>query len=804
MFRNYLKTALRNLWRYKGFTAINILGLSLGITGCLVIGLFVWDEWQYDTSIPNGANIYRIYEERKDNNTITYNSSVPPAYTDFLKREYPEVVSVARIMMNEDKFLMEVGERKGYEEGGWFVDTSFLNFFSLQLKSGDATSALQAPQSVVISEEIARRYFGDSDPMGKLVAIDKDTFQVTGILAPLPSHFHLDFQYLRPMAATGIPAERMQSWGWHQFYSYVQLKGGASPLALQQKFQAHVRKEVLPTARHEGSSFLPLLQPLRDIHLRSSDFVYDNAVRGNETYVKGLSIIALFVLVIACFNFINLATARSLRRAREIGVRKVIGAGRRQLVLQFLGETILLALMATLIAVVATLLVLPALNAFTGKDIGFNPVASPLLLLLLLGGGLLVGVLAGIYPAMVLSGFRPVQVLKNSNPGMGARSWLRPTLVVVQFALSVLLIVSTLMVYRQTKFLNNKDLGFNRDQLVYFQVRGSVEEKLETFKSELRKGPGMVAVTSGYGLPGEAYAGDGITIPLGGSKEYSANVFIGDHDYVKALGLNIVAGRDFSRDMATDEREAFLVNETAVKEWGLGTPQAALGKPIHWNEWVPADSLNPVKKGRIVGVVKDFHYKSLHEKVTPSVIHIYPQVTYTVAARLREPQVKSSIDYISRVWESFSPGYPLDYKFMDETYGAMYRNEEKLSQLLWIFAIVAILVGCMGLFGLAAFSAEQRTKEIGIRKVLGASVFNIMGLLSKNFLLLILLSALLAFPFAWWAMKSWLDDFPYRVEISWWVFALAIVAALVIALITISFQSIRAATTNPVKSLRTE
>ena len=389
--------------------------------------------------------------------------------------------------------------------------------------------------------------------------------------------------------------------------------------------------------------------------------------------------------------------------------------------------------------------------------------------------------------------------------GGGSGAWLRQGLVVIQFSLSVLLIVSTTIVYRQTQFLNKTDLGFSKEQVVYFQVRGDLERNLESFKSELKRSPNIVSITSGYGLPGDRYAGDGVkTTGADGEKERSANVFIGDHDYVKTLGLRIVAGRDFSKDMATDVKEAFIINETAVKEWGFGTPEKAIGQPISWNEWAPTDTLNPVKKGKVIGVVEDFHYKSLHEKVTASVIHVYPQVLFAVALKLKTADMKNTIAHIDNVWSKFVPGYPLDYKFMDETYATMYKAEGKLSELLWIFTIMAIVVGCMGLFGLAAFSAEQRTKELGIRKVLGANAFDIVGLLSKNFLVLVGIASLIAFPIAWWAMNSWLKDFPYRVSISWWVFGIAIVAALAVALLTVSFQAIKTALTNPVKSLRTE
>src|SRR5215204_142045 len=790
MLKNYLKATLRNLLRYKGFATINIASLSIGIIACLTIGLFVWDEWQYDKNIPGAQNIYRIYNERRDNNSITYAACVPPAYTKFLQREYPEVDTTARILMVRDKFLVEVGDKKAYEEKGIFVDGSFLQVFPLRLIKGDPATALGAPRTIVISEALAKKYFGNEDPLDKTLRIDKGDVVVKGVFAELPDHFHLDFNYLISLPTAELPQERMEVWTWSQFYPYVKLKPGSNVEQLQQKFQAHVKKEIHPTLRQSGSTFLPFFQQLKDIHLKSSDFIYDNARRGNETTVKALTIIALFILVIACFNFINLATARSFRRAKEIGVRKVIGAERKQLIFQFISETVLLSLFSMVIAAIVTYLLLPALNRFTDKAIDFNPFTNPVLCLLLLGSAVIIGILAGIYPALVLSGFQPIKVLKSINiSGNGSGTpWLRQALVVVQFSLSALLIVSTMIVYKQTAYLNDKDLGFNKEQIVYFQIRDSIENNLETFKSELKRSPNIVSVTSGYGLPGDQFAGDGVIVPgANGNTEYFANVFIGDHDYAKTLGLKIVTGRDFSRDMSTDVEEAFLINETAAKEFGFGAPEKAIGQRLHWNKWNP-DSLNPVKKGKVIGVVQDFHYKSLHEKVTASVIQIYPGVNFKIAVKLKTADINNTISFINNVWNRFSPGYPLDYNFMDETYGKMYKSEQKLASLLWIFTIMAIVVGCMGLFGLAAFSAEQRTKEIGIRKVLGASIFNIVSLLSGTFLKLVFIASVIAFPIAWWAMDNWLEDFPYRVNIGWWVFGIAMVAALAIALLTVGFQ----------------
>jgi len=786
---------------------INIAGLSIGITGCLIIGLFVWDELQYDKFIKGGENIYRVYSERTTNNDRENYVVTPPMFATRLQQQYPEVENTLRIFMTNGRMLLETGERSDYEEKGMVAGESFFNFFPLKFLKGDPNTALKDPTSVVITEDIAKRYFGSTEALDKPLYIDKDTFQVKGILAEMPKQFHLDFNYLLPFSAVRIPKERMEKWTWQQFYTYIKVKPGANIKQLESKFRDDLVKNIHPITKPDGFWYIPHFQPLKKIHLTSADFIYDNAVRGNETYVKGLTIIALFVLVIAGFNFINLATARSFRRAKEIGVRKVIGADRKQLIWQFTGETILLSIISIVIATVATLILVPVVNNFTGKAISFNPILHPALGLLILGGGFVIGILAGIYPAFILSGFEPVKVLKGMKPAGDSNShtsWLRQALVVVQFALSALLIVSTTIVYRQISYLHNKDLGFNKDQVLSFAVRGNLEQNLEAFKTELKRSPDIVSITSGYGLPGDQFAGDGVTIPTKeGNKNVAASLFIGDHDYIKTLGLKLIAGRDFSRDMATDVDEAFIINETAVKEYGFVTPEKALGQRINWAKWIP-DSLHRVKEGRVIGVIKDFHYKSLHEKVAPAVLQIYPPVVYKVAIKVRSANLKNTIAFLEQTWNRFSPGYPLDYKFMDESFGEMYKAEDKLSTLLWVFTVMAIVVGCMGLFGLAAFSAEQRTKEIGIRKVLGASVMGIVTMLSKSILQPVVIASLIAFPIAWWLMNKWLQDFPYRVNVSWWVFGIAAIAALVIALVTVSFQTIKAALSNPVKSLRTE
>jgi putative ABC transport system permease protein len=769
-----------------------------------VIGLFVHDEQQYDKFVNDGDNIYRFYTKKDDGNSSTSMACVPPMFATYMK-EYPEVEASTRILMNPGRLLLETNKVKAYEENGKIVDSNFFSVLALPFIKGDPATALQNPTSIVLSEETAKKYFGTTDPMDKTIHVNSGDMIVKGVLASIPEHFHLDVNYIIPLSSTGIGPERFSSWHWQQFFTYIKIKPGTDIRALEKKFQPVV-KEIDPSTKQPRLKATPYLQSLADIHLYSSEFVFDNAKRGNITYVKGLTIIAIFVLLIACFNFINLATARSLRRAKEIGVRKVIGADRKQLILQFTGETILLSLAAVIIAALATMMILPALNNFTGKSISFNPFASPVLAVFLFGSAIGIGILAGIYPALVMSGFQPIKVLKGLKVTgtKGSAVVLRHGLVVVQFALSALLIISTLIVYKQINFLHQKDLGFNKEQIIYFNAQDKVANNPESFKTELLRSSGVISATAGYGLPGDQLAGDGIKVMAKDpAKEQNTNLFVVDYDYIKTLGLQVIAGRDFSRDHVTDPEEGFIINETAVKDFGFGTPEKALGQKLEWNKWIP-DSAMPVKKGEVIGVVKDFHYKSFHEKVSTAVLEMYAPVVQKIAVKVKTADLAKTIEHIKATWNKFSPDFPLDYNFLDENFDKMYKSEEKLSGLLWVFTAMAIFVGCMGLFGLAAFSAEQRIKEIGIRKVLGASAGNIVGLLSGNFIKLIILSLLIASPVAWWVMNKWLQDFAYRINIGWWVFAVAGVAAITIAMITISTQAIKAAMSNPVKSLRTE
>ncbi len=808
MLKSFFKIAFRNITRHKGFSAINIAGLTLGLTACILIGLFVWDEKQYDKFFPAEEQVYRVYTEYTNNDGMQTMAVTPPMFASSLLHDFPEVEKTVRVMMlPEYKSLFETGNKRFFEENGCFPDSTFFDVFPLTFKYGSAVKALDDPSSIVISQDMAQRFFGNEIPIGKQILKDKVPYIVKGVFKKNPK-FHLQFDYVISLSAVPFPPERMKSWGWHQFFTYAKLKKETDVHALELKFQNYVNQKAKSSAGDASVSDKPFFQPLKNIHLYSSDFKFDMAQRGNITYVNGLTIVAIFILLIACFNFVNLATAKSLQRAKEVGIRKSIGAGRKQLILQFIGETLLMSFISIAVSVCLSLLLLPWLNHFTDKNISSGLFFNPIVLSLLIALTCIVGVIAGFYPALILSGFKPVKVLKGSvttKEEPGKIPWLRHGLVITQFALSVLLIISAIVVFKQVNYLHNKDLGFNKNQVMFFPMRGdNMFRNADAFKNELLKAAGVFSVSIGYGFPGDAVAGDEIIVPHNGRQEtQSATQLTADYDYIKTLGLQMVAGRDFSKEMKTDKDHAWIINETAVKQLGLGTPQQAIGHDLYWHPWGAANK-DSLKTGKVIGVVKDFNYKSLYDKVETTVLQIFPDAAWKVAVKMKTADIGNTLDAVKNVWNKFSPEYPIEYKFLDENFERMYKAEDKLKSLLGIFTCIAIFIGCLGLFGLAAYSAERRRKEVGIRKVLGASVQGIVLLLSKDFIKLVAVSLLAASPVAGYFMNKWLENFAYRISLSWWMFVASGLLVLCIALITVSFQSIKAAIANPVKSLRAE
>jgi putative ABC transport system permease protein len=808
MFPMFFKTALRNFRRNFAFSFLNLIGLSVGLTVCILISLFVLDEYQFDKNIPDGERIYRLYVNRVTENDNEQVAMVPPVFVPTLIASYPEVENATRFMKLNDKALIEYREKNMYQEGGIIADSSFFHIFPLPVIFGSVEEALNQRGRLVISQELSFKMFGSDDPVGKILVVNKDSFEVRAVFRNDP-RFHLNIGYMLPMQelTATIPEERMRSWGWMQFNSYVKVKPGADVNALERKFQVLAKKEGTAFSVGESYKITPFFQQLKNVHLYSRDFKYDMAKRGNILYVRTLTIIAIFILLIACFNFINLSTARSLKRAREVGVRKTLGADRGQLMVQFIGETVLLTLLAIIVSVILVFIFLPTLNSFTDKSMHLHLFSDPFVPFLLLLFGFLVGIFAGFYPSLVLSGFEAVKVLKGQvflKNGGGTGHLLRKGLVVVQFTISIVLIISAVIVYNQVNFLHSKDLGFNKENILFFQMRGDdMFSNSETFKNELLKLPAVSNVSIGYGFPGDQTAGDQIIVQSGGERtKMPCTQLMVDHDYVKTLGLQMVAGRDFSRSVTTDPNHAFIINETAVREMGFGTPEKAIGQTLFWPMWI--DGKDTLKEGRVIGVVKDFHFKSLYDRLESTVIQIFPGAYWKVAVKFNAADVGNMLNGVETVWNKFSPSHPFEYRFLDDSFSTMYRSEDKLRSLLWVFTCMAIFVGCLGLFGLASFAAEKRRKEIGIRKVLGAGIRGLVILLTREFVQLVLIAMVIASPIAFWAMSEWLQDFPYRISISFWIFISAGLVTIFISLLTVGFQALKAAFVNPVNSLRAE
>ncbi len=807
MLRNYLLIALRNLTRHKTFSMINIIGLSVGLACCITVFIFIQDELRYDAFHTNANRIYRLVNEREADGKHNTIALTPPAYGPALQAEFPEVTQSVRFFDMREP-LVAYGDKKFFEPGFLLADAPVFEVFSFSLIKGDPKTALQAPHSLVITEKTAKKYFANEDPIGKTLTVAGDLkFTVTGVMRDLPAQSHLEITCLGAFNALKdfVEPKRLESWGWSQFYTYIMLADKDNLTGLKAKLPAFVRRHVDPENFKEGNRYQTHLQLLTDIHLHSSEVEYDIVRKGDSMYVYAFSAVAFFALLIACFNFMNLSTARSVLRAKEVGLRKVVGASRSQLIGQFMGESLLMTALALALSVGLVWLMLPVFNQWSGKALTLHSLFNVQSLVGLLGVAVIVGLLAGSYPAFFLSAFQPVRVLKgpltlHQQSGIS----LRKLLVVVQFMVSTVLIISTVVVFRQLTYLQQKNLGFSKEQLIQLPLRnGEMRRGYERIKSELNRYPGIASSTACYGLPGSLFAGDGIRLP-GKDREFSINMFVVDHDYIPTLDIKLAAGRNFSRSFGTDTAQGFILNETAVRTLGLGTPAAAIGQAVQWRKWVAPGTADSLKQGTVIGVVKDFHYKSLHQKIEPLVLHIFPGGFADVVVKVRPENTAATLQFLQQKWQALASDWPFEYTFLDEQFARKYESEQSFSKVFGLFTVLSIFISCLGLFGLVSFITTQRTKEIGIRKVLGASVTGIILLLSRDFLKLVLLAFVIAAPIAWYAMDQWLINFAYRIDISANVFIVAGLAALVIALLTVSFQAIKAALANPVKSLRSE
>ncbi len=805
MLKNYLKIALRSLWKYKVNSAINLTGLTIGLTGCLLIALFVKDELSFDHHHPDGANTYRVYNQSFGRGVDLDVAGTSPMVGPTLEEDFPEVVQSLRLYQIRQKQLFKNEDQTYLEEGGFFAEPSIFDLFHLPFEFGNPDAALESPQSIVLTSLLAKKYFGDDNPVGQNISINGRPTKITGVLKELPPHFHLPFQFLVSFNTLQalIPQDRMQSWVWQDFLNYIRLKPGTDSNEIEDKLVALAKSKIYPQTKEMGFYYHPRLQLLKDIHLHSANFRNDVAIRGNHRHLTALRWIGFFILLMACINFINLTTARAVNRAREVGVRKAAGAFRQQLAAQFIGEAVLLVMIALVISFALARLLLPHLNQFTDKSLTLHWLFTAIPLFSILGICLLTGVLAGSYPAFVISGFRPVEALKGKLFTASSHiQWFRRGLVLIQFSLAMLLMISVLIISQQIWHLNNKELGFQKEQLLHFPMKGTLFQNTELAKGEFLQIPSVTEASACFGIPGDIVAGDNIIIPGENRRMLTTRLFAIDHDYIPTMGMEVVAGRGFSKEIPTDAHEAFIINETAITQLELGdSPERVIGQPLEWPMWSAEDSL---KKGRIIGVVKDFHYANLHEEIQSAVLHIYPESFWKMALRIKSTEVSETIAQIEAVWNRFETGYPLDFQFVDAGFGAMYETEEKWSSLVRIFTILAILIAGIGALGLASYTAEQKRKEIGIRKILGASVTGIVGLLSRDFLWLILLAILITTPISWYLLDQWLDGFAYRIAMPWWSFLAAGLGMFLLTLLVVGSQGLRAALGNPIKTLRDE
>jgi putative ABC transport system permease protein len=800
MIKNYFKIAWRNLWKNKTFSVINIVGLSIGLACCILMFLFIQHELSYDKFNVRASNIYRITSESESTSGKTDLAITPAPWAPLMKKDFPEINNFVRILKSEKAVIGLPGQQKFYENDLLYADSTFFDVFSFNLLRGNKKQALEKPNSIILTQETAEKYFGNADPIGKTLEVNSFvgivTVQITGIVNEIPSTSHFKFNALISLQTLG---DLSGFWSFHMFQSYVLLNNNVSTQALETKFKGFVNKYIANNPQADGKPDIHL-QALNSIHLRSQ-MVGEIGVNGDIKYVYIFTGIALFILLIACFNFTNLSTARSLTRAKEVGLRKVVGAEKQQLMRQFLSETILFALIALVLAIIIAILILPVFNQLSGRQLSFNLNNNHSLILLFVLLVLFVGILAGIYPAIILSSFKPVEVLKGKLQKTATGISFRKVLVTLQFVISIALIASTIIVTKQLLFLKNKKLGFDKENVVIVTLPKDLDSaRLETFKSSILNSgvidkAAMASSTPGVNIPVNQ-VNDGNTDL---SKALSMQMLFTDNEFIRTMNMKILAGRDFSNEYATDRAEGFILNEEAVKKAGWQNPAEAIGKKF---QWVLPNAV--LKSGKIIGVVQNFNITPLKSSVQPLVMHYSPKRFQYLYVRFNQLNAGNVINIIEKRFKEIHPKQSFEYNYLDETLNNMYVSEKKTSQIFSYFSFLAILIACMGILGLSLYSIQQRIKEIGIRKVLGASVIRITSELVKDFLKPVLIAAIIAFPIAWFAMNKWLQDFAYRVNITWWVFAAAGIVALLIAVLTVSVQAIKAAVANPVKSLRTE
>ena len=808
MFINYLKIAVRNLFRNKFYSLINILGLSIGIVCTLLIILYVRYELSYDKHHEKHERIYRLDSDffiggKKDQFAVT---ALPMGPT--LKQEYPEIEEFCRFLNMDDQTLLKYGDKELFETKLLMADSTIFRIFTHPFIYGDPKKALAEPNTIIMTASMAHKYFGDINPVGEIVnSADGDAYKVTGVIRNLPGNTHLTFDGLISMATVvkqfGVERFNDNSAGrfWNiQAYTYVLLHENTRMVDIIEKFPAFYDKYMREVGDKLNGSFNLMASNIADIHL-TSKLQYELPT-GNMAYVYVFIAVALFILLIACINYMNMATARSSSRAKEVGIRKTVGADRPALIRQFLAESTILAIIALIISVIITPLVLPTFNFLSGRDFSLAVFMEPGLILVVLGITILTGVIAGSYPAFYLSSFDAAGILKGELTRGKKSGTFRKLLVIIQFTISVFMIVGTFTVSRQLHYVRNTDLGFDKEHVIVAQLRDTtfIKHNLESFMEEIKRYPGVIGAARSNSIPGGNFGKVVFRVENEGQMEEQAlNFMLLDYDYVDMMGLEIVEGRQYDREMGTDMTEAFLINETAAMRLNWGNE--AIGKRMQFGIDLEG---NAQRDGKVIGVIKDFNFWSLHNPVEPMALIIADRFLGQLSIRMSGDNKEETIDFIKSEWEKFGNNRPFSYIYLENKLDEFYADEKKLGVIFSYFSIITIFIACLGLLGLSAFVAERRTKEIGIRKVLGATERNVVWHLAREFILLVIISNIIAQPLAIIALKKWLQNFAYQTTLSVWTFIASLLISLVIAILTVSFQSIKAALTNPVKALRYE
>ena len=807
MFHNYLKVAFRNLRRQKLYSAINIIGLAIGITCVLFILFYVQHELSYDRYHEKADRIYRLAVSIRMGGNELERAIVGAPTAAALVNDFPEVEDAVRLRTGGNWYI-RYGDKTYKETAFIFADANVMEIFSIPLLEGDPQTALTEPNTLVISQTAAKKYFGSDNPVGKVLNLDNNVdFQVTGVFQDIPSFSHFHWGFIGSMASVEKRLE--MQWTSLDVYTYLLLRGGADPDALEAKFPAMVEKycdrefkaftgKVYAQLKESGTKWEYFLEPLTSIHLHSN-LGFELEPNGDIKYIYIFSTIAIFCLLIASINFINLATARSAKRAKEVGIRKVVGSARSQLVVQFITESVLMSVAALLGALVLVRLLQPSFHSLIGREIDIHFLAHPSQILILAAVIVFVGIIAGIYPAFVLSSFKPVSVLKQQTKGGSRDHWLRSALVVFQFLTSIVLIIGTLIIHNQMRYVQNKDLGFQKEQVLVVQDAFILGKGIEAFKEELKQNPDVASATITSYLPVLSNQRVRSIFPEGQREEkgfIAVQAWRADHDFVRTFGLNIIQGRDFSREFPTDSK-ATIINETAADMLGWDNP---VGKRIGV---AGASKSGKYQYFTVVGVVKNFHFDSMREVIMPLALYLEPSSEF-LAVRLQTGNISGQIESVRKVWDKYLPGYPFVFSFLDDRFENLYKTELRSGRILGIFSVLAVIISCLGLFGMSAYMAEQRTKEIGIRKVLGATVPEILLLLSKEFSRLVLVGFLVAAPVSYFIMRNWLQDFSYRTSITVWPFMISMGLALSVASITVSYYAVKLALSSPAESLRYE